>query len=127
MHSVHRVISSSLRLHELLPRIGRLSAQVLKAKGCSIMLVDPEHDYVLPYFSFGENRRFVHQQRIRIGRGLQGRIAATGDFHLARRSIAIPFIEDDIVGVIALWDKADGQPFTKIDLDKRNRNRAPSD
>ena len=33
MHSVHRVINSSLRLTELLPRIGRLSAQILKAQG----------------------------------------------------------------------------------------------
>ncbi|MBI3313001.1 MAG: GAF domain-containing protein [Candidatus Omnitrophica bacterium] len=117
MHSVHRVISSSLRLNELLPRIGRLSAQVLKAKGCSILLVDSEQQYLLPYFSFGESKRFVHTNRIRIGRGLEGRMAETGDFHLDRRSIAVPFIEDHIVGVIILWDKIDGQPFTKIDLE----------
>ncbi len=117
MHSVHRVISSSLRLSELLPRVGRLSAQVLKAKGCSIMLVDPNHEYLLPYFSFGENVKFTHRQRLRIGRGLEGRIAETGDFHLTRRSIAVPFIEDDIVGVITLWDKIDNQPFTQTDLE----------
>ena len=117
MHSVHRVISSALHLRDLLPRIGRLSAQVLKAKGCSIMLVDPEHEYLIPYFAFGQNARFVHQHRVHIGRGLQGRIAHTGDFHLDRRSIAVPFIEDDVVGVIALWDKIDNQPFTKIDLE----------
>ncbi|HXV27513.1 MAG TPA: HD domain-containing phosphohydrolase [bacterium] len=117
MHSVHRVISSSLRLKDLLPRIGRLSAQVLKATGCSIMLVDPDHHYLLPYFSFGDNRRFIHRKRLLIGKGLQGRIAQTGDFHLNRRSIAIPFIEDDVVGVITLWDKIDNQPFTKTDLE----------
>ncbi len=117
MHSVHRVISSSLRLHELLPRIGRLSAQVLKAKGCSIMLVDMDRQYLTPYFSFGENTRFKRHKRMRLGRGLEGHIAETGEFHLERRSIAIPFIEDQIVGVITLWDKIDGQPFTKIDLE----------
>ncbi len=117
MHSVHRVISSSLRLKDLLPRIGRLSAQVLKATGCAIMLVDPEQHYLLPYFSFGENRRFVHHKRLLIGRGLEGRIAQTGDFHLNRHSIAVPFIEDDVVGVITLWDKIDAQPFTKTDLE----------
>lgn len=117
MHSVHRVISSSLRLRELLPRIGRLSAQVLKAKGCSIMLVEPNREYLLPCFSFGETARFRPRKRVRMGRGLQGHIAETGEFHLDRRSIAIPFIEDHIVGVITLWDKIDGQPFTKIDLE----------
>ena len=102
MHSVHRVISSSLRLSELLPRIGRLSAQVLKAQGCSIMLCDADHDFLLPYFSFGSNSRFIHHHRLRIGRGLEGRVAKTGDFHLTRRSIGVPFIEDDVVGVILL-------------------------
>lgn len=117
MHSVHRVISASLRLHELLPRIGRLSAQVLKAKGCSIMLMDPAREYLLPYFSFGENSKFVHRQKVKIGRGLEGRIARTGDFHVNRHSIGVPFIEDDVVGVLMLWDKIDNQPFTKMDLE----------
>lgn len=117
MHSVHRVISSSLRLQDLLPRIGRLSAQVLKAKGCSILLVDPERLYLSPYFSFGEHPRFIHRQRIKIGRGLEGRIAATGEFYLSRNAIGVPFIEDDVVGVILLWHKIDRQTFTKIDLE----------
>ncbi|MCM8775060.1 MAG: GAF domain-containing protein [Candidatus Omnitrophica bacterium] len=117
MHSVHRVISSSLRLSELLPRIGRLSAQVLKAQGCAIMLVDHDRNYLLPSFSFGTSSRYKHTNRVRIGRGLEGRIADTGEFHLDRHSIAVPFIEDQIVGVITLWDKIDDQPFTKIDLE----------
>ncbi|MBI3317479.1 MAG: HD domain-containing protein [Candidatus Omnitrophica bacterium] len=117
MHSVHRVISSSLRLSELLPRIGRLSAQVLKAKGCSIMLCDAPREYLLPYFSFGENKKYIHQNRLRIGRGLEGRIAKTGEFYLSRRAIGVPFIEDDVVGLIILWDKIDHQPFTQPDLE----------
>ena len=117
MHSVHRVISSSLRLGELLPRIGRLSAQVLKAQGCSIMLCDPEHRYLIPHFSFGSPSHFIHHQRVRIGRGMEGRMAKTGDFHLSRNSIGVPFIEEDVVGMVILWDKLDKQPFTKTDLE----------
>lgn len=117
MHSVHRVISSSLRLDELLPRIGRLSAQVLKASGCSIMLCDSSHDYLIPHFSFGTSSKFIHKQRVRIGRGLQGKIAKTGDFHRSKSSIAVPFIEEDVVGVITLWGKVENQPFTKTDLE----------
>ena len=117
IHSVHRVISSSLRLQDLLPRIGRLSAQVLKAQGCAIMLVDPDHEYLMPYFSYGDHPRLTHTQRVRIGRGIQGKIAATGEYYLRRNAVAVPFIEEDIVGVIALWSKLDGQPFTKIDLE----------
>jgi len=117
MHSVHRVISSSIRLKDLLPRIGRLSAQVLKAQGCSIMLVGPEKEFLYPSFSFGIQNRYVHKHRLRIGRGLEGHVAATGEFHLHRRTIAVPFIEEDVVGVIMLWDKLDNQPFTKTDME----------
>lgn len=117
MHSVHRVISSSLRLKELLPRIGRLSAQILKANGCSIMLTDPQRQYLVPFFSFGAHPKFIHKQRVRISRGLEGRIAETGEFCLQNRYIAVPFIEDDVVGVMTLWGKADGQFFSRTDLE----------
>lgn len=117
MHSVHRVINSSLRLKELLPRIGRLSAQILKAQGCSIMLTDPERRYLMPFFSLGSHPRFVHKQRVRFGRGLEGHIADTGEFCLQNRCIAVPFIEDDVVGVMTLWGKADRQSFTRTDLE----------
>jgi len=80
-------------------------------------LMDPSHDFLIPAFAFGVNRKFIHKQRIRVGRGLQGRIAETGEFHISRRSISVPFIEEDIVGVIALWDKVDHQAFTKMDLE----------
>lgn len=117
MHSVHRVISTSLRLSELLPRIGRLSTQVLKAKGCSVMLCDAEHEYLIPYFASESHPKFTHEQRIKIGRGVMGGVAKTGNFHYTRNSIAVPFIEEDVVGVIALWDKLAGQSFTRTDLE----------
>ncbi len=117
MHSVHRVINSSLRLKELLPRIGRLSAQILKARGCSIMLTDPERQYLIPFFSVGTHPKFIHKQRLRFGRGLEGHIAETGEFCLRNHHIAVPFIEDDVVGVMTLWGKADRQSFNRTDLE----------
>lgn len=117
MHSVHRVISASLRLNELLPRIGRLCAQVLKAQGCSIMLIDSDRKYLLPYFSFGQSPDIRRKHRLQIGRGREGKIAETGVPHYDRHCIAVPFIEEDIVGVISLWHKVDNQSFTQMDLE----------
>jgi len=54
IHSVHRVMASSLRLQELLPRIARLCAQVIKAKVCALYLLNHEHTHLIPHFSFGE-------------------------------------------------------------------------
>ena len=117
MHSVHRVISASLRLNELLPRIGRLCAQVLKARGCSILLMDSERQHLLPYFSFGENPAARRKHRVPLGRGLEGKVAETGTPHFDRHCICVPFIEEDVVGVISLRDKVDDQSFSQMDLE----------
>ncbi len=117
MHSVHRVISASLRLNELLPRIGRLCAQVLKAQGCAIMLMDPDRKHLLPYFSFGEDPRLRRKHRVVLGRGLEGRVAESGTPHFDRRSVVVPFIEEDVIGVISLWHKVDSQSFTQMDME----------
>ncbi len=117
MHSVHRVISSSLRLHELLPRIGRLSAQVLKARGCSIFLCDLERKYLIPQFVLGEHLKLASKKKVLIGRGILGKIAKTGEFHFTRNSMGVPFIEDDVVGVMLLWDKLEHQAFSRTDLE----------
>ena len=117
MHSVHRVISASLRLNELLPRIGRLCAQVLKAQGCSILLMDPDHKHLLPYFSFGEDPRLRRKHRLALGRGLEGRVAESGTPHFDRHSVIVPFIEEDVIGVISLWHKVDEQTFTQMDME----------
>lgn len=117
MHSVHRVISSSLRLRELLPRIGRLCAQVLKASGCSIMLMDPDKDYLVPCFSFGEKPEVQRKHRLHVGRGMEGHVAESGKPHFDRHGISTPLIDEDIVGVISLWNKIDNQSFTAMDLE----------
>lgn len=115
IHSVHRVMASSLGLDQLLPRIGRLSAQVIKAKRCDIFLMDTTKKYLIPKFSLGDSGE--HKRRLRVGYGVEGQVADTADFHITRNCIAVPFIEDDVVGVVALRDKLGGTPFTKTDVE----------
>ncbi len=115
IHSVHRVMASSLGLDQLLPRIGRLCSQVLKAKSCAVYLLDSSKKYLIPKFSFGEKGE--HRRRLRVGYGLEGRVAETAEFHISRNCVAVPFIEDDVVGVVVLKDKLGGTPFSKTDLE----------
>lgn len=114
MHSVHRVISSSLNLDELIPRVARLSAQVLKAESCSIMLVDADRKHLIPKFCMGESGSKI---RLKIGRGIEGKVVSTGEFHFDRNCIALPLIEDDVIGVITLKNKKGRTPFTRTDLE----------
>ncbi len=115
IHSVHRVMASSLRLSELLPRIGRLCVQVIKAKKCAVFLLDADKKYLIPKFSFGA--KDSPKRKLKVGHGVEGHVAETAEFHLSRNCIAVPFIEEDIVGVIELKDKLSGTPFTQTDLE----------
>ncbi|MBI1978064.1 MAG: HD domain-containing protein [Candidatus Omnitrophica bacterium] len=115
IHSVHRVMSSTLGLDQLLPRIGRLCAQVLKARRCAVYLLDSTKNYLVPKFTLGEKK--IRTRRLKVGHGLEGRVAQTAEFHLSRNCISVPFIEDDVVGVVVLEDKLGEIPFTKTDLE----------
>jgi len=48
IHTIRRLISSTLNLDELLPRIARLSLQVLRARQCVISLVDKKAKHLVP-------------------------------------------------------------------------------
>lgn len=115
IHSVHRVMASSIRLDDLIPRIGRLCAQVLKAQKCSVYLMDPTRTFLIPKFSFGDPN--AKKRKIRVGFGIEGHVADTANFYFTRRCIAVPFIEDDVVGVVKLCEKIGNTPFTKTDLE----------
>jgi len=45
----------------------------------------------------------------------RSRVAETGTPYFDRRVIAVPFIEEDVIGIICLWHKVDNQPFTQMD------------
>lgn len=117
LHSLHRVIRTSLRLDELLPRVGRLCAQILKARGCSIMLVDATGKYLVPKVMLGDVNRSKKHIRHRLGHGIEGKVGASCEFHRGSRCIAIPLIEDDLVGVISVYNKIDNSPFTDADIE----------
>ncbi len=117
MHSVHRVISSSLHLNELLPKIGRLCAQILKAQGCTIFLLDEERKYLVPHFHLQNKKDIGKRSRLQVGKGVEGKVAETAEFHVSRNSISVPFIEEDVIGVITLRDKVGGEAFGKMDME----------
>ena len=115
IHSVHRVMASSTGLAELLPRIGRLCAQVLKARRCDLYLLDKDRSYLTLEFALGERKSA--KKRIKVGQGIEGHVADTAEFHCSRTCVCVPFIEEDVVGVVALRDKIDATAFTSTDLE----------
>ena len=116
VHTVGRIISSTLELNELLPRIARLSLQVLRAQRCCIMLVDKYKRHIIPHAIVDIENKSVKQQTLKMGEGLIGKVVKTGNALLRPNFLCIPLIaEEHIIGAISMSQRLDGKPFSSFD------------
>lgn len=117
LHSVNRVISSSLKLDDLIPKIGRLCAQILKSAYCAILLMDEERKWLIPHFLMDPTGQDKNRKRFQVGKGVAGHVAESGEFRVTRSCIALPLIDDDVIGVIVIKNKLDRRPYTRSDVE----------
>lgn len=115
VHTVHRLIGSTLDMNELLPRVARLSLQILRANRCSIKLVDSTKKSLLPKVTIDLREKKSKLKKVRIGRWSPGKAAKFGRPIRDRNYLATPLIDEDVIGVITLYDKVDKKPFTAFD------------
>lgn len=115
VHTIHRLINSTLDVQELIPRLARLCAQVLRAQRSTILLVDETRRLLAPKGLVDLRTRHPVQRLLRLGQGLQGRVAATAQPCLTERLLAVPLMDQECLGVITVEDKLGGKPFTAFD------------
>lgn len=115
VHTVHRLISSTLDLNELLPRIARLSLQIMRANRCSIKLVDSRRKILLPKATVDLREKKSRLKKVSIGKWAPGKAVKFGRPIRGENYIATPLIDEDVIGVITLYDKIDNKPFTTFD------------
>ena len=115
IHTVHRLISSTLNFDELLPRLCRLSSQVLRASRCSIALVDRERKMLVPKAVVDRKVAQPVEHAVKLGKGVPGRVAASMRAHLRKTMLSVPLMDEDCMGVITVSGKERGQPFTQLD------------
>jgi len=115
VHTVHRLISSTLDLNELLPRIARLTLQVLRANRCSIKLVDSKRKLLIPKTTVDLRKKKARLKKVRIGRWAPGKAVKQAKCIRGENYLATPLIDEDVIGVITLYDKIDKKPFTSFD------------
>ncbi|OGW75209.1 MAG: hypothetical protein A2Z72_03990 [Omnitrophica bacterium RBG_13_46_9] len=115
VHTVHRLITSSLNPDELLSRIARLSMQIIRANRCSIKLVDSKKKTLLPKATVDLRTKKTRLKKVRIGRWAPGKAVKFGKTIRGEGYLAIPLIDEDVIGVITLYDKIDKQPFNIYD------------
>ena len=115
VHTVHRLITSSLYLDELLSRIARLSMQIIKANRCSIKLIDSKRKTLLPKATVDLRTKKTRLKKVKIGRWAPGKAVKYGKSIRDAKYLATPLIDEDVIGVITLYDKIDNHPFTGFD------------
>lgn len=115
IHTVHRLISSTLDLDELLPRIARLSLQVLRAKRCSILLVEKNKKLLITRALVGGKNNGNKKSVVKFGVGLEGKAAKESHAILKHDRLVVPLVSEDVIGVISVQQKQSGNPFTIFD------------
>ena len=115
IHTIHRLISSTLDLDELMPRIARLCLQVMRAKSCKIFLLENNRK-ILALKAFVSADKEIQKIKSRSKpSGILGRITRTGASSLTPKRILVPLIDEDVMGIISINNKLGDKPFTEFD------------
>ncbi len=132
VHTVHRIINSTLNLNELISRLAHLTAQVIKANRCAIYLMETfsargKGSLKHPLKSTAPAKALVCKalvgypknndigKRVPPGRGVEGRIAKTAAIVRRKKFISVPMIDEDVIGVMTVSSKKDKKEFTYFD------------
>ena len=116
VHTIHRLINSTLDMDELLPRIARLCMQVMQANRCSVKLLDRERGVLKPVTTIDlRTKRRLYPKELKLGKGVPGKAAKEGRVIKGRSFLAIPLIDEDVIGVITIYDKINNKAFVKFD------------
>ena len=117
VHTIHRLITTALTLDELLLRVARLCLQIIKANRCSIKLVDSKKKLLLPKTTVDLREKKTRLKKVKVGKWAPGKAVKYGKSIKGDRYLATPLIDEDVVGVITLYDKIDGEPFNNFDVE----------
>ena len=115
VHTVHRLMTSTLDLNELLPRIARLTLQVMRANRCSIKIVDRTRKILIPKTTVDLRKENTKLKKVEIGKYAPGRAVKKETPIRGKNYLAAPLIDEEVVGVITIYDKIDGKEFTQFD------------
>ncbi|MGQ9629894.1 MAG: diguanylate cyclase [bacterium] len=139
---VSALTSSSLELRRVLDMIMRYSRQVLDAEASSLMLIDEETNELVFEIAQGEKGEAVRSIRLKVGEGIAGWVAETGqpllvsdaksDPRFYRKAdevsqfetksvMCVPLLrKDQVIGVVEVLNKlesAGGPAFNEEDLE----------
>jgi signal transduction histidine kinase/HD-GYP domain-containing protein (c-di-GMP phosphodiesterase class II) len=133
---IAEVVDARDQLQEMLELIVRMIAELLQAKIVSLMLLDKTRSELFIKLSYGLDEWIVNNTRVKVGEGIAGKVAETGTplfIHNIEENemyscpnnpqyetvslLSVPLVVNEVVvGVINVNNKADGKALTQDDL-----------
>jgi Nif-specific regulatory protein len=135
-------VSSVQDLDRLLELIIESAAQVVQAKAASLLLVEPKTNTLFFQVATGDKKDEIKEYRVKMGQGIAGHVAMTGEplliddvandprwykeisesIRFETQSIAcVPLkLNEETIGVVQIIDKQDGSPLQSTDMDLLN-------
>jgi HD-GYP domain-containing protein (c-di-GMP phosphodiesterase class II) len=115
IHTIHRLISSTLDIKELFPRIARLSLQILKAERARICMVNEttkKLECVTSVDYRKSNDLFKLNTRPTL---IENKVFKTGRCVYRDNLLCVPLIDEESCGIIIVRDKVGSEKFTIFD------------
>jgi GAF domain-containing protein len=132
-------LATPVKHTQLLEIIVETAARVTSAEAASLFLIDEETQELVFEVALGQKAEEVRKFRVPMGHGIAGLVAVTGQpmmvsdvqddprhasdisqsiGYVPRTILCVPLLYDDqVIGVIELFDKLGGQPFSMDDMD----------
>ncbi|MCD4784552.1 MAG: GAF domain-containing protein [Candidatus Eremiobacteraeota bacterium] len=131
LYEISNALSSTLNLEELLKLIVRNALNSFDAQVVSLMLLDKENEELSIHFAEGLNEDIIKDTKVRLGDGIAGRVAKTGQPLLlvdmmgidtvdidknTKSAMSVPLkIKNEVIGVLNV-SKTSQYRFTETDL-----------
>lgn len=134
LYETVKVTVSSLDLDEVLSSVFNNAVKTLKADAGSLMLLDPEEGVLTIKKAHGLDEEVIRKTRIKIGEGIAGRVARSGEPMVFHGKVNSPQVKGrvkydkvnsicaplkskkGVIGIVNLNRQADSEPFTEENL-----------
>lgn len=114
IHTIHRIISSTLNLDELLPKLARLCLQIFRAETCCVFLKNqPKKLLVVKAVSKNKNLFYYDETCMKIL--AKEKVISNGKILMKRNRLCVPLTDEDIIGAICVINKTDKTSFDEFD------------
>jgi HD-GYP domain-containing protein (c-di-GMP phosphodiesterase class II) len=115
IHTIHRIISSTLDLDELLPKLVRLCLQVFRAQKCGILLRKQGRKTLVVVAINKRGKSIISHDESWVKRIGKEQVLSKGKIIMKERELCTPLTDEDTIGAICIMDKANKAAFDEFD------------